>query len=624
MSRTTRRLGLVSLLAAALFASGIGLYDLWPPDEPRYAQVAREMLDRGDFLTPHVNGQPYYEKPPLLFWLIAACSAPFGDVTVISARMPSAAAGVVAVAFTFLLAEAMFGARIAFWAALALMTCARVWWQAHTGQIDMLLTACMMAGFYALWRFEDDRRNRWLILLYGAAAAGMLSKGPVALVFPLLLIAVFYWRNPPGRRATHWLLGSLVVIVAVALWYIPARLLAAETAEQAVVSGMGGNLFRNIVGRLFLGVSKAQPPWYYLTTIPVDLLPWTLVLPWTLPWFWKRRASNRAMWFLWCAIVPALIFFSISAGKRAVYILPLFPLFAIVIAASLVELADSARAVWRRRTALAWALLLLVLGIAPFILRFTKYADLGSGTLNVFGGLAIVAGIGVFGAALFTDMKALPAAIAAPFAVLLLAAPWTVLPTVNTLKSARDFCAPVRTLAEAGASFHLYSVGFSREEYVFYSHHPHEDVFTSLIGETPPDLAALMDVAEAQKRARKLIADAVEEVPIADLGSVTPEERQSLRIAIEQAIAGSDRGVQALRAFENDLTAEADAFAATFSGPEPAFMFVQVQDWRWLLPMFSTPPEYHVVHGEGVGRREVLLLANKEGKALCASQHAMQ
>lgn len=624
MTTTLWRFAVIFLLATILSGAGIGRYDLWPPDEPRYAQVAREMLERGDFLTPHVNGQPYYEKPPLLFWLIAVCSVPFGDVTEVSARMPSAAAGIVTVAFTFLLAEAMFGARIAFWAAVVLMTCVRAWWQARTGQIDMLLTACMTAGFYALWRFEEDRRRRWLVLLYGATAAGMLAKGPVALVFPLLFIAAFYWRNRGGRRATHWMLGTVAVIALIALWYVPARLLAAETTEQAVASGMGGNLFRNIIGRLFLGVSKAQPPWYYVTTVPVDLLPWTLVLPWTLPWFWKRRGSSRAAWFLWCAIVPALIFFSVSVGKRAIYILPLFPLFAIVIAASLIELADSAHAVWRRRMALVWGLLLLLLGIAPFALRLTEYADLADGALNVFGGLSLVLGFCVLLSALFTDMKALPAAIAAPFAALLLAAPWTVLPTVNSLKSARDLCAPVRTLAEQGASFRLYSVGFSREEYVFYSHHPHTDVFTTLIGDVPADLSAMMDVADTQKRARRLIADAVEEVPIADLGNVTPEERQALRAAIEQAITSSDADVQTLRAFEKDLIAEVDAFAAAFSGTDPAFMFVQEQDWRWLLPLFTTPPEYHVVHGEGVGRRKVLLLANKAGKALAAPDRVSQ
>lgn len=624
MTTTLWRFAVILLLATVLFGAGIGRYDLWPPDEPRYAQVAREMLERGDFLTPHVNGQPYYEKPPLLFWLIAVCSVPFGDVTEVSARAPSVATGVATVAFTFLLAEAMFGARTAIWAALILMTCMRGWWQARTGQIDMLLTACMTAGFYALWRFEDDRRHRWLVLLYGASAAGTLAKGPVALVFPMLFLAAFYWRNREGRRATHWVLGAIAVIAVVALWYVPARLYAAETAGQAVAAGMGGNLFRNIIGRLFLGVSKAQPPWYYLTTIPVDLLPWTLVLPWTLPWFWKRRGSSRAMWFLWCGIVPALIFFSISVGKRAVYILPLFPLFAIVIAASLDDLADAARAVWRRRTALVWGLLLALLGIAPFALRLTEYGHLASPTLNLFGGLVLALGSLVILLALLTDMKVLPSAFAWPFAAILLAAPWTVLPAVNSLKSAKDICAPVRTLAERGAKLRLYSVGFSREEYIFYSHHPHEEVFTSLVGDVPADLAALLDVAETQKRARKLIAEAVEDVPIADLDNVTPDERQALRAAIEGAIAGSDEDVQTLRTFEKDLIAEVDAFAATFSSPEPAFMFVQEQDWRWLLPLFTVVPEYRVIHGEGVGRREVLLLANGAGESLAAQDHVSQ
>ena len=602
--------------AVLLFVAGLGHYDLWPPDEPRFAQVAREMRERSDYLVPHVNGQPYYEKPPLLFWLIAACSAPLDDVTETSARLPSALAGIATVLMTYLLAQRLSGARTAFWAAIILLTSARFWWQARTGQIDMLLTACLMTAFYALWRFEDDRRARWLLLLYGAAAAGALAKGPVALVFPLLFLFAFYWRNRDGRRATHWVIGTAAVLVAVALWYVPARVMAADSAGQAVSSGIGGNLFRNIIGRLFLGVSKAQPPWYYLTTIPVDLLPWTLVLPWALPWFWRSRHSGRPMWFLWCAIVPALLFFSISVGKRAIYILPLFPLFAIIIAASLVELADSDRTAWRRRTAASWGLLLLLLGATPFLLRFSQYAALASLPLNLFGGLALALGVSVLLLSLLSEMRSLSSAIAVPFAAILLVAPWTLLPAVNTLKSARDICAPVRTLAERDVPFRLYSVGFSREEYVFYSHHPHKEVFTGLVGAAPDGLGALMDVAETQKRARKLIAEAVETVPVADLGNVTPEERAALRKAIEQAIARSDKDVQILRTFENDLIAEVDHFAAEFSGPEPAFMFVQEADWRWLLPLFTAVPEYHVVRGEGVGRREVLLLGNTTSKSL--------
>lgn len=622
MGPTSWRVCLLSVLALFLFGFGIGMYDLWPPDEPRYAQVAREMRDRGDFLTPYVNGRPYYEKPPLLFWAIAGCSAPWDDVTEQSARLPSVLSGIATVLLTYLLAVRLFDPRTGLWAVLILMTGARFWWQARTGQIDMLLTACVMAAFYGLWRWEEDRRGGWLVLSYAATAAGVYAKGPVALVFPLLLIAAFYWRNRPARRRVHWLLGATCALLAVAVWYIPARMLAAETAEQAVASGMGGNLFRNIIGRLFLGVSKAQPPWYYATTIPVDLLPWTLLLPWALPWIWRRRASEKALWFLWCATVPALVFFSISVGKRAVYILPLFPILAILLAVATLDLADGPYAKWRRWMGAVWSLLLLLAGGATVAMRFTEYRDLATPDVAYFGILAACCGLVVLALSLFTSMNRLHAVFAVTFAVLATAGVWAVFPAVNTLKSARAICAPVRALADAGADFHLYSVGFSREEYVFYSRHPHEEVFTNLVGAVPADATALLQAAEAQKAARKRIAEAVDSVPIADIAVVTAEERAALRQAIEQAIESAEEDIQALRTFEKDLIAEIDAFAALFSAPEPAFVFVQEEDWRWLLPLFTTVPSYHVVRHQEVGRREVLLLGNDAAMRLAAGTAA--
>lgn len=618
MKPTVRQMCLLGVLSLFLFGFGISGYDLWPPDEPRYAQVAREMRDRGDFLTPHVNGQPYYEKPPLLFWAMAACSAPWGDVTEPAARIPSVASGVATVLLTCLLALRLFDRRTAFWAAVILMTGARFWWQARTGQIDMLLTACVTAALYGLWRWEEDRRGGWLILCYAATAAGAYAKGPVALVFPLLFIAVFYWRNRPARRRTNWLLGAGCVLLAVAVWYVPARVFAAETAEQAVASGMGGNLFRNIVGRLFLGVSKAQPPWYYATTLPVDLLPWTLVLPWALPWVWRRRASEKAMWFLWCASVPALIFFSLSVGKRAVYLLPLFPVLAIWLAVSTLDLIDGAHARGRRRIGLAWSVVLLLVAGAPVALRHTEYAALATRQVTYFAVLAGCLGLALLAGSLLTDMKRLHVALAASFAVLATAAVWAVFPVVNTVKSARAICAPVRALADAGADFHLYSVGFSREEYVYYSRHPHEEVFTNLVGNVPADSKALLQAAETQKAARKRIAGAVDGVPVANIAAVTVEERAALRHAIENAIESAEEDIQALRTFEKGLIEEIDAFAALFAAPDPAFVFVQEEDWRWLVPLFTTVPAYHVVQHREVGRREVLLLANDAAMRLAA------
>ena len=233
---------LLAGLAALMFFTNLGGYDLWPPDEPRYAEVAREMRDSGDYLTPRVNNEPYREKPPLLFWCMAAASAPFDDVTEWPARIPSATAGVAAMLLTYLLARRLFNQRTAFWAALIFITLQRTWWQARFGQIDMLLCAFLLLSLYAFWRWHDERRHRWLVLFYAACTAAIYAKGPGVLVFPTLLVIVFYWsqiwemirtrtlRNREGFGKTHLILGMCIVCVLFACWVVPAPAFARRRA----------------------------------------------------------------------------------------------------------------------------------------------------------------------------------------------------------------------------------------------------------------------------------------------------------------------------------------------------------------------------------------------------------
>jgi len=472
----------------------------------------------------------------------------------------------------------------------------------------------MTAALYALCRWNADRRLRWLLLLYAATTAGMLAKGPPALVFPLLFILVYYRKDRERRRATHWVAGTALALVIVLLWFIPARLAGADAAPEAVQEGVAGNLFRNTVGRLFLGVSKAQAPWYYATTIPVDLFPWSLFLPWTLWWTWKHRGDGRPMRFLLCWVVPALIFFSLSIGKRAIYILPLFPAFAILAAVSIEALRREERLRWLRNTGLVFALLVAALGGALLALPHTPFAeelgpDADLADVTTFGVLVLSIGILTLVVVAVQRGRTATNMIAVVTALLLGNVVGFIFPVVNGLKSARAVCAPVRERAEAGEDFRLYSVGFSREEYIFYARHFHEERFTGFVGEMPDTMDELMAAGKLQKHARKVVAEGVAEVPVADIENIAPEERAALRQAIEDAIA-QDEDLEAVLAFEQELIREIDIFATEFAGSGPAYMFVQEEDWRWLIALMSAPPEVTVLRQQGVGRRNVLLIAN--------------
>lgn len=602
-------------LGAAVFVPAAGTHDLWPADEPRYAQVAREMRQTGDYLTPHINGEPYLEKPPLLFWAIAAVSQPFGDVTAVSARIPSVISALVVVALTYLLAARLYSPRLAFWAGLVLITSNRFWWQATHAQIDMLLTAFMTGCLYAFWRWRHERRTLWLIVFYGCSAAGVYAKGPVGVIFPLLLIFSFYWRRPELRKKTHWVLGILVIAFLIGLWLIPARVAASREAATAAQEAIASNLFRQTIGRFILGVSKAQWPWFYLETLPVDWLPWSLFLPWTIYYIWKRRREGEEMRFLLCWTVPAFLFFSISIGKRALYLLPLFPAIAILVARSVQDLMDSDRVTWRRRTGLIWAIALLLLAVIPFGMRFSEYGDAWTPKLLVFSVCAAVFGIITLYHWLRTGMNRLHTLVAAHFAGLAIIAAFVVFPVINQFKSARQFCEPVRTLAESGEDFRLYSVAFSREEYIFYSHHFHTPVLTDLLDLETAQPLSLRENAELQKRMKDSIADAVEEVPIQIVDTVTHDEVDALEEAVLDA-AADEVSPEMLERFRKALFRETQAFCDKFESEAPAFLFVMENDWRWMLPINPCVRTYPIVRSEQVGGRYVLLIANAAGAAL--------
>ncbi len=607
--------------AVAVFVPAIGTHDLWPADEPRYAQVAREMLETGDAITLRINEEPYLEKPPLLFWTIAAVSKPFGDVSALTARVPSVVSALVVVALTYLLAARLYSPRVGFWSALILITTNRFWWQATHAQIDMLLTAFMTGSLYAFWRWHKAPRPGWLLLFYACSAAGVFAKGPVGAIFPLLLIFSFYWKRPDERKQTHWILGMLAVAVLSALWLIPARMAAAREAQTVAREVVATDLFHQTIGRFILGVSKAQWPWYYLKTLPVDWLPWSLFLPWTLPYVWKRRREGDEMRFLLCWILPAFVFFSASVGKRALYLLPLFPVMAMLIARSVLDLMEGDHVVWRRRTGLAWAALLLLLAAAPFTLRFSTYPDAWSTELLVFSASAVTFAAITLYFAIRTDMRQLHTLMASHFAGLAILAALVVLPQVNHFKSARPFCEPLRTLAEAGESFHLYSVGFSREEYVYYSHHPHTPVLIELLDLETEQPLEPREMVRLQKHMKKSIANAVEDVPINVVDSVTEAELQALQEALHEA-ADDEVAPEMLEQFRDKLVRETNAFLDAFESDASAFLFVMENDWRWILAIHPIACAYPIVRSEQVGRRYVLLIANKAGAA-CLEKHGI-
>lgn len=602
-------------MGALLFFWNIGGYDLWPADEPRFGQIPREILQTGDWLVLRCNGRPYKEKPPLLFWAIAAVSAPVGDVTEWTARFPSGAAGLITLLLTFALASRLYGRYVAWWSAVMLMTMALFWWEARSVRTDMMLTCCMTAFLYAfqVWKETFSRRAWWGMTV--ALALGLLAKGPPALVFPALLIGVYYWNRGLERENLRWGLLFGLAVIPVLCWLLPARWALPPDPDAG---GLRGEFMRQVVGRFFLGVSKAAPPWAYLVDIPIGTLPWSLFLPWVLPWIWRRRKADEGMRLLLAWIVPAFVFFSISIGKRNVYLLPIYPAMAIVMARSILDLMDQAGSPWPRRVGWVWTAGLGILAAGVLAIPFSPFREMWRPSLVILA--AGLAGGTVWMACHIRRYggRRLHQVMAVQFGVLALLTAQVFFPALNLYKGAGAFCAPLRVLSERaargeGEDYRLYTIGFSREQYIFYTRHFHTPVLAEML---PIDLNREVDwftMARTQAELRYRAVRAVRTVSVADLNRPTDAERQALQEAVRGAVEESGVDQELARKFYQALLDEMDRFMGAFNAPGPAFVLIQKADWKWIMALCPQLARARVIQSDRIGQREMTLLGNPAG-----------
>jgi len=324
-----RRRELAVLLAAALLIFWwLGGHDLWAPDEPYFAEGAREMVVDGQWAVPHVNGVVTTDKPPLFFWLIALFSLPLGAVTSFTARLPSALAALGTVALTMRLGRRLYGPRTAPLAGAVLAVSFLFWDKARWCQTDSLLCLLIWVALsaFAAHRAGEAGGRRAGLLFWLAAALAVLTKGPVGLLLPLgiALVTLGWDRELGGWRRFAPLAGPLLFAAVVGAWMV-----------LATVGGHGeysvwGALKTHFLKRGLYGLAHRQPPWYFLEAVPINLLPWTGLLPGALVLAWRRRAPADR--FALAAAAFVVVFFSISTEKRELYALPALPAFALLLA----------------------------------------------------------------------------------------------------------------------------------------------------------------------------------------------------------------------------------------------------------------------------------------------------
>jgi 4-amino-4-deoxy-L-arabinose transferase-like glycosyltransferase len=464
-------------VALAVLLPGIGSRDLWNPDEPRYAEVAREMLAPPlaleHFFVPRLNGETYTHKPPLHFWNIAFFGVLRGGVDEVAARLPSLLAGVGSVLVVFALARRLFGRATAWLAAPIFLTSALVMWNARVGQIDMTLTFLELLAilFWARGHFDGAagaaRTPRtWPSLAFFACAGlATLAKGPVGLIVPLLAVTLFLAleRDRAGFAELRIGRGLLLWAAIVLAWFGPAVWLAGRSYLDAL-------LVDQTLSRYATGTYHPKPWHYYFQTLPGTFAPWTLLAPVAVYAAFRRSREEpgsrhaRAVRFLLIWIASTFVFFSLSSGKRTVYLLALAAPLAMLTAHGVNLIRDRwprYRAIFLVSAATVPVLFGVVVAAVPVAARDLPEGAIPDGTifgLQVLGALPLIAGLAGLWLAARGRPELLIACLATGLGLAMSATAVRYLPLGDAFKSARALSRDLVQWAEPDEPYAIYPV----------------------------------------------------------------------------------------------------------------------------------------------------------------------
>ena len=353
-----------ALLAAALLAlvwfSGLGHRDLFQTDEGRYAEIPREMLASGDWVTPRLDGIKYFEKPPLQYWATTAAFGVFGESNATS-RLWTALLGFLGILMTAFVGARLFDRRTGWYAALTLTGSVYYAIMGHFNTLDMGVTFFMCGSLFAfllaMESFDTRHRRRWMYLAWCLAALATLSKGLEAVVLPGAVFVLYVLITRDWRRfgQLHVLGGLALYLLITAPWFL---------VVSARNPGFAQFFFIHEHFQRFLTTvhHRVEPGWFFIPILLFGLLGF---LPQSIRAFARLfrhgtyvtpmgRFNHLLFLWLWCGFI--FLFFSFSDSKLGSYILPIFPALALLVGRELTEL--------RRRDAMLSAVLCILLALA--------------------------------------------------------------------------------------------------------------------------------------------------------------------------------------------------------------------------------------------------------------------
>lgn len=474
-------------LTLILFFTGLGERDLWAPVEPRYAEIIRVMFGMSEWIVPTVNGELYTDKPILYFWLALIVSKIAGGVNEWTVRLPAALGGIGFVMATYLVGRDFFSARVGIIAAAVLATSIRVIWEARWAHIDLVFGFFFVLTLYfgarSLLGKGEKHEVFWSYLFMALA---VLSKGLIGIVLPGLLLLAFAavrrdWRMLLDVRLPA---GLAIFLLIAAPWFY----LVNNATDGRWLADF---IYVHHIERYTEWAGHQQPVYYYLRTLPLDFLPWTVfVLPAALAYFPYRELKERPIvlfLFLWFAVV--FLFFSVSDSKRDLYLLPLLPTVALLVGNYIDDLARNRLPESRLYTWLSQFFFgaVAIIGLAVPIVASTMHREAFSISLPTAVILALGGTLTVIFIRKHRPLKVFTA-VTLLMTVGTVCLSMLIEPYVNQFKSRRPFSLQVREIVPRTAPLYVYADGM--HHFNFYTE---RDII--------PVLCSLREVADVLRKA---------------------------------------------------------------------------------------------------------------------------
>ena len=319
---------LLLILAACLWAAAPALWDLWGPDECRYVQVSKELLQHGNPFRLTVNGEFYEDKPPLPFILMAIPLALNGGaVNSLFCRYPSIIISILILIFTYYIGRRLFSERAGLWAALCLMTAPLFWQEAPSARLDMQFSFWVLFPIW-IYAMHPKMKLGQAALFWLGVSCGALTKGPVILIFILAFLLGMQKNSPEERpfKKVYFLWGIILTLLICLGWmWAESRASSMEAIQNQAKT--------QIIKRIFSPSLHKNPFWYYIFNLPVSFAPWIIPVAagafslFRYQQFRKEHLKKLYPLVMWICL--PLIFFSILGGKREQYLLPIYPALAL-------------------------------------------------------------------------------------------------------------------------------------------------------------------------------------------------------------------------------------------------------------------------------------------------------